>query len=265
MYSRKLSILNLFFLILLGIITIAGCKKEDETDLSLLKHSFIKGFNTKYHSNNLPFYNYDSIKVELKGNINKTTYTDSTGHYHFNDIPTGTYKIAYSKKNYGTVKIYGIEHFGTDTTIITTFLTLYEKIKREVTAFGKSEVDTLFWKIHVPFSSDSVIDENTTDMIIYIKQGDTASYMHYDQYYTSYISNTRSEPYDYTFYLDIYKMLKDGFTSNQEINIKCYLKNVYDEGYTDFEELRYVFPTTNTEGGSEQITLILPEPYDIEK
>ena len=38
--------------------------------------------------------------------------TDPTGHYNFAGITTGTYDLSFQKPGYGTMKIFGLSHFG---------------------------------------------------------------------------------------------------------------------------------------------------------
>lgn len=38
--------------------------------------------------------------------------TDASGQYHFSGITTGTYDLSFQKPGYGTMKVFGIAHFG---------------------------------------------------------------------------------------------------------------------------------------------------------
>jgi hypothetical protein len=46
------------------------------------------------------------------GSQQQTQTTDSTGHYIFSGIATETYDLSFAKPGYGTMKIFGLSHFG---------------------------------------------------------------------------------------------------------------------------------------------------------
>ena len=48
----------------------------------------------------------------ISGNTQLTDTTNSSGHYQFHGIPTGTYNLTYVYPNYGTAKKFGLSHFG---------------------------------------------------------------------------------------------------------------------------------------------------------
>ncbi len=48
----------------------------------------------------------------ISGNTQLTDTTDAFGFYQFHGIPTGTYNLTYAYPKYGTVKKFGLSHFG---------------------------------------------------------------------------------------------------------------------------------------------------------
>ncbi len=240
-----------------------NCKKD--IDIDSLRKSVIWGENVKYLPADVedPFFvlgKSDNIKVILEGIVNKTTYTDSTGKYFFNDVPTGTYNLTYTKDGYGSVKKFSIKHYGNDTSIIIGNIRLYPKIVEEIDGIVE-KVDTPFYpeKTYVPFSVVNEIESFSTDAIIFMKQGGHASHVNYDQYYEKFISSSfgHFEDYEYLTWFSIREMNNDGFIPGEKVSFIIHLKCNNDHGYFDYEQGRQVFPTMSLKGSSE-ISFIFP-------
>ena len=60
-----------------------------------------------------PLSDYSGVVVTLIGGPQQLTATTNTlGHYIFSGIATGTYDLTFQKPGYGTMKIFGLSHFG---------------------------------------------------------------------------------------------------------------------------------------------------------
>jgi hypothetical protein len=53
-----------------------------------------------------------TIVTITSGSLQFTDTTNTTGQYHFSGLATGTYDLSYQKSGYGTMKVFGVSHFG---------------------------------------------------------------------------------------------------------------------------------------------------------
>lgn len=103
----KKIILNGMLLILLS-----GCVKETEI-VRLELAAKIEGTIVTYDEFNNLINDPENVQVQLEGTDPVlSTFTDKDGKYEFENVPTGTYNLIFSKEGYGTSQEQGIKIVG---------------------------------------------------------------------------------------------------------------------------------------------------------
>lgn len=72
----------------------------------------VQGAVLMYNELSLPLQNRSGVIVTLIEGVQLVNdTTDSSGHYTFHNVLTGTYNLTFSKQGYGTMKIFGFSFF----------------------------------------------------------------------------------------------------------------------------------------------------------
>ena len=88
--------------------TTGGAGKGPATDTGT-----IQGQLALYDEFSFPQTDAGEVIVTLtSGSLKLSDTTSAAGQYHFSAIETGTYDLSYQKPGYGTMKVFGISHFG---------------------------------------------------------------------------------------------------------------------------------------------------------
>ena len=139
---RYLLLLFLSFLVLL-----TSCvKTEYEPGLK----GNIVGYVVTFDEYSKPLTDHSRVLVMAIGEDNVyTTSTNKNGRFEFEDLPTGTYELNFEKKDFSTLKQYGIQHLGGEPTILNSDLQnywpyfLFQKNSGAITIY-KIENDSIF-------------------------------------------------------------------------------------------------------------------------
>jgi hypothetical protein len=73
----------------------------------------IAGQLNLYNEFSIPLDDESGTVVTItSGSLQFTDTTNIAGQYHFSGLATGTYDLSYQKLGYGTMKVFGVSHFG---------------------------------------------------------------------------------------------------------------------------------------------------------
>jgi hypothetical protein len=106
----------------LGIFTIlvvalfSACSEKDDFEPYLKGDIVGYAFCFDEYGNKLE--NFSGIKVITEPGRQYTAVTDKNGRYELKSVINGTYNLSFEKEDFGTMKIFGVQHLGGSPTII---------------------------------------------------------------------------------------------------------------------------------------------------
>ena len=212
--------MNRVFLLLIFFSTFLSCTKQETTTIS----GSLIGFVNLKDSGNVERINKQGTKVVLEGQgKNLTSITNSYGKYSFNDIPTGTYKLSFSKDSFSIQKYYGIGFIGGSEPYI--FNATLNKL-----SFEKKVNDLKFTIANnrITFSNKFGLQNHT---ILYKKDADIST-SNYD--YERICMKTSTEQLLFAQLYDIY------YTSQKTVYFQLYSDLNVGDHYYDYENNVYV-------------------------
>jgi hypothetical protein len=106
--------LIIFSILLFALFT--ACSKEDEFAPYLEGDIIGYAFCFDEYGNKLE--DFSGIKVVTEPGRKYSAVTDENGRYEFKNVINGTYDLSFEKEDFGTMKLFGIQHLGGQPTII---------------------------------------------------------------------------------------------------------------------------------------------------
>jgi hypothetical protein len=269
---------------MLSILVILSCKKDHFESYS----SPMTGKVT-IHKDSLEigclwcYFEEPGINVTAFGpdNLIQTTYSDSTGNYIFNSLPTGTYRLKFTKDNYSFHELYGIQHFGIDTTFINDIVALV-KIPQEKISIQYDTIDT--WWSRGPYVPIRVDLAEPRDFKLYVTViygrnedlslnkfefdekrflTDSFNYAYYGIYDRSWYNISEDSILDKTkCYTDFHILNASAYyPEGTKIYFRYYLSSYETDKYFNYDENRWVISSVNTDTESKIYSYLTVPPY----
>jgi hypothetical protein len=168
-------------------------------------------------------------------------------------IGNGTYALEYSKKGYGTIKIYGIQVFGNDTVNIawTQLCPMPVPVRVPATPLVYTYPALPEMQVH-----DIVL--KLTKNNVYIVFFDTQPNVTYKKYKSALSLASFFFNNDWTNEYKLFNTRLLPFKSGTTVYFSVYSFNPADQGYLDTYLGIYVFPTINPDSHSNVLNFIMP-------
>jgi hypothetical protein len=229
---------------------LSACHNDDEIGVKIDKfYSTFRGYAVAYSDS----YEYKDINVTIqKEDLVRKAKTDETGIFFFDSLETGTYNLIFEKEGFGTYKTFGIRHFGYPSdTLYKTYVPIFKKAVSVVQKTGSVNKEFFstysFLKIELNITN---FQEYRESVIAFVSKDKNVSKDSYEFYlakeYSSFWvqgdpgKNYKGISFPYS------EILKNGYKNGDKIYFKFYTINNSDNGYTDYELKKQVFPTISS-------------------
>lgn len=220
---------------------LVGCNRDDDTDTPAGTAAGIRGTVNLYDDRTVSLDNAGmTVTVEGSTPLLRAT-TTSTGEFSLAAVPTGKHTLVYEKTDYGTYRVFGVDHnAATGNTVLTRTPSLGKVSTTRVTALTATP------------DAGEVQVAATTD------PGGTASSRRYVRFFL-HTANTVSST-AYTAYTDVFsagfnpfakvftkaELNSLGFASGATVWVRAYGDSFFANDYDDPTTGRRVFPNVNS-------------------
>lgn len=207
---------------------------------------------------------YSGITVELAGPYGKKAVQTATdGSYGFSGLGNGTYELTLSRKNYGTMRYFGIQVFGTDSVNLNTTLFLNLDIASvELTEVEPSSYDPSIYDVSATFTFKDCCFPYLPGLVFFMsdsKDVSSTNYKYSSQPSYQSISIPGDSKASADFLLYVFPTLQNPFYSGEKLYAKAYAYDFDARGYNYWDPYReiIVYPTM-TGDGSNVISFSVP-------
>jgi hypothetical protein len=203
------------------IMFLGSCKKNPEPFLS---NSMIMGWAHLQDS----MYNKD-VRIDAYGPYGRSSaYTDSSGNFKIGDLGNGTYRVEFSKQGFGTIKEYGVQLFGSDSTF------LWAEMPKKYDDYTLPNFTKVYTSNDNSFSqgqfailTDQVGGE--VPVFVYLSDKNNVSWSNY-RYFSKGITVSRN---GFGVQLVFFDLTADAFPPGSKVYLIVYPGNSRDDGYYD--------------------------------
>lgn len=241
------------FLLLLSLVFLAGCKKDDDPAVDTVPNAADISGSVFLYSEGTDRVANDGMTVAV-ANVDpaRSAVTDASGKFVIKDVPLGTHILTFSKSGYGTYKMFDIAHVKDDqTTAITTIPSLGAVSSTQVTALT---ANVSGGEVSIQATTTPAGSANSSRYVrLFMHTAANASSVFYTAYSPTFVA--RINPYVKTYTKAELNAM--GFASGTTVFVRVYGDSYWSNQFDDPGLDKRVFPNLNPNSAAA-VSFVVP-------
>lgn len=223
---------------LIALLFFSHCKKEEETPQTNILYDIIGSVNLYDESIN-PVSDAGMTVTVLGTNPLITAVTNESGQFTLSEVPKGTYVLEYTKANYGTYKLYNVDHTKNENTVFSQSPSLgMETTVSKDFAMVNVVNDSVFVSVTTTPSGNV---GNSIYIRVFFGKSSGLSLTNYDHYTPVFMSNNAPSVIKFS----KAEMISFGFQTGETVYVDAHPTSFFPNDYYDEDAEIQIFPNLN--------------------